>query len=51
MPFGKQGGKAPAPVFGNKMGKKSGGKVVGGGAVKKPMATKSIAGNSKKNPK
>lgn len=51
MPFGKQGGKAPAPVYSNKVGKKPGGKVVGGGMVKKPMNVKSVGGNAKKSPK
>jgi hypothetical protein len=48
MAYGKQGGKAPAPVAKPIMGKKNGGKVVGGGGVAKPMANKTFKGNARK---
>lgn len=47
MGMGKQGSKGSAPVGKPIMGKKNGGKVVGGGMVAKPMGNKGIAGNKR----
>ena len=47
--IGKQGGYAKAPAgAGVVNGKKSGGKLVGGGNVKKGVTPKGIAGNKNK---
>lgn len=46
--FGKQGKVAKANVHPGHEGKKNGGKVVGGGMVKKGTTIKPIAGNKNK---
>jgi hypothetical protein len=48
MGMGKQGGIVKAPTASPMMGKKNGGKVVGGGMVKTGMTPKPVGGNSKK---
>lgn len=47
MAMGKQGGIAKANVKPAMPGSKSGGKVVGGGMVKKGLTPKGIPGNKK----
>lgn len=48
MGMGKQGSKGTAPVSKPMMGKKPGGKVVGGGNVSKGIYTKGVGAGGKK---